>query len=133
MGTGVSEALTQGEIKSLKGDEQLIAVPSGQPVRLQDVIWNVPGVEGLTLRFRFIAPQIAEQGGSIDYDTAAADMQHLCESYVLPRLAQFGPAPAQIVISFSDQEVPFGETAPEATQFFEAYSYEDGVCISEFF
>ncbi|MGB8814706.1 MAG: DUF6497 family protein [Paracoccaceae bacterium] len=115
------------------GDETLIAVPSGQPVTLQDVIWNAPGPEGLTLRFRFIAPQIAKDAGAIDFDTAVADMRALCDSYALPRISDLGPVPAQIIISFSDVPVAFGEAVPEATQFFEAFSVQDGVCIWEIF
>ncbi len=117
----------------LVGDGERIAVPSGQPVTLQDVIWNEAGPQGLTLRFRFIAPQIARAGGNVDFDTAAADMQALCEGFALPRLAEFGPAPAQVVISLADVAVPFGEAAPEATQFFEAFSIRDGACIWEIY
>jgi hypothetical protein len=115
------------------GDGGQIAVPSGQPITLQDVIWNVPGPEGLTLRFRFIAPQIARDGGNVDYDAASGDMLHLCQFYALPQLGNFGPMPSQIVISLSDRAVPFGQAAPEATQFFEAFGIENGTCIWEMF
>lgn len=118
--------------QALAGDGAPIPVPSGQPVTLQEVIWNAPGPGGLTLRFRFIAPQIAP-GGGIDFETAAADMLALCLSYALPRLADLGPAPAQIIISLADVAVPFGVAAPEATQFFEAYSVQDGTCQWEMF
>ena len=114
-------------------EDVLIPVPSGQPVTLQDVIWNAPGPEGLTLRFRFVAPQIARNGGDITTEAAQADMLHLCQTYALPRIAEFGPEPAQIVISMADISVPFGDTAPEVTQFFEAYSVQDGICIWEVF
>ncbi|NEX45608.1 acetolactate synthase [Rhodobacter sp. ETT8] len=111
----------------------MIAVPSGQPVALQDVIWNVPGPEGLAVRFRFVAPQIAREGGTIPYEVAAEDILHLCQTYALPRLAEFGPQPTQIIISMSDQPVPFGESAPQATQFFEAFTPQDDLCIWEIF
>ncbi len=111
------------------GDDTLVPVPSGQQVVLQDVIWNVPGPDGLVLRFRFVAPDIARNGGSVDFETASADMMALCESYALPRLTQFGPAPGQVIISLSDVAVPFGQSAPEATQFFEAFSIVDGTCV----
>lgn len=104
-----------------------IALPSGQSVVLQDVVWNVPGPEGLTSRFRFIAPAIAD--GAVDFETATADMLWLCENYALPRIAVPGPMPAQIVISLSDIAIPFGESNPEATQFFEAYAIEDDACV----
>ncbi|EEW25137.1 DUF6497 family protein [Rhodobacter ferrooxidans] len=122
----------EGEVL-LVGSAQPIAVPSGQLVTLQDVILNAPGTAGTTLRFRFLAPQIARNGGSIPPGTATEDMRVLCESFALPWLADLGPLPEQIVISLSDTAVPFGETAPEATQFFEAFSLRDGVCIWEAF
>ncbi|MFN4130269.1 MAG: DUF6497 family protein, partial [Paracoccaceae bacterium] len=117
----------------IAGDETLIPVPSGQPVVLQDVIWNVPGPEGLAVRFRFVAPQIARDTGTILYETAAEDIVHLCQTYALPRLTEFGPQPTQIIISLSDQPVPFGETVPQATQFFEAFTHQDGLCIWEIY
>lgn len=117
----------------LTGDETLIPVPSGQPVALQDVIWNVPGPDGLAVRFRFVAPQIARDSGSVPYEVAAEDILHLCQTYALPRLTEFGPQPTQIIISMSDQPVPFGETVPQATQFFEAFTHQDGICIWEIF
>lgn len=114
--------------------QDLVPVPSGQPVTLQDVVWNEPGPAGLTARFRFIAPEIAQDGGSIDFDTAVADMDHLCNTYALPRLDTItGPRPAQVVISLSDIPVRFGEMTPEATQFFEAYAIVDGACVWEAF
>lgn len=112
----------------------LIEVPSGQPVSLLDVIWNQPGPAGLTARFRFLAPEIAAEGGSIDFDTAAADMDHLCVTYALPRIETItGPRPAQVIISLADRPVEFGVSTPEATQFFESYAVEGDACLWEAF
>lgn len=121
------------DLTPAEGEGALIAVPSGQPVTLMDVIWNEQGPAGLTFRFRFLAPLIAREGGTIGYELAAEDMMHLCQTYALPRVPNTGPQPAQIVVSLSDRPVPFGQTAPEATQFFEAYSLENGICIWEMF
>jgi hypothetical protein len=110
-----------------------ITAPSGQVVTLQEVIWNAPGPGGLTTRFRFVAPAIAETGGTVDTETALADMLWLCQTYALPRIAQPGPMPSQIVISLAATPVPFGEARPEVTQLFEAYSLQDGQCIWEAF
>ncbi len=107
-----------------------IAVPSGQVVTLQDVVGNVPGPNGLTVRFRFLAPGI---GNAVTLEAAQTDMEALCNSYALSRVAEFGPTPSQIVISLSDVAVPFGEAAPEATQYFEAYSIQDNICIWDVF
>ncbi|MBP9952734.1 MAG: DUF6497 family protein [Cypionkella sp.] len=110
-----------------------IIVPSGQEVTLLDVVMDAPGPEGLTARFRFVAPAIAREGGSVDFEAASADMLALCQNYVLPRLANTGPVPAQVVVSLADRAVPFGDSDPAATQFFEAYRVENGNCIWEAF
>ncbi|MFN3643285.1 MAG: DUF6497 family protein [Gemmobacter sp.] len=108
---------------------EVVPVPSGQVVTLQDVIWNEPGDAGLTMRFRFVAPAIARNGGTVSFETAEGDMQFLCDTYALPRARTVtGPEPAQIVISLSDVPVAFGEAAPEATQFFEAYTPDGDTC-----
>ena len=110
---------------------EAVPVPSGQVVTLQDVISDVAGPEGLTLRFRFIAPAIG--AGDVAADAASADMQHLCDSYALPRVSDFGPVPSQIVISLSAAPVAFGASAPDVVQFFESYSIDGGKCRWEMF
>ena len=117
----------------IAGEDAVVAVPSGQDVRLLEVVLNAPGPDGVAARFRFVAPAIAKDGGEIDFETASADMAHLCQTYALPKLAELGPVPTQIIISFSDRAVPFGQAAPEATQFFEAYRIEGDACIWEAF
>jgi hypothetical protein len=109
-----------------------IAVPSGQEVRWIDSITDTGGPEGLTLRFRFLAPQI---GGPdpIGPEVALEDMAALCESFALQHLPTLGPQPAQVVISLSDRVVLFGEADDAAVQYFEAYSVADGVCNWEMF
>ena len=117
----------------LPGDGLEVTAPSGQVVTLQDVIWNEPGPEGLTMRFRFVAPAIARDGGTVDFETASADMMALCQGFAMPRLPEVGPVPSQVIVSLSDRPVPFGEAAPDATQFFEAYSIVDGQCVWEIY
>lgn len=120
------------ELRITPGDGLVVDVPSGQSVTLLDVVWNVPGPDGLTTRFRFLTPAIAP-GGGVDFDTASADMQHLCDAFALPRVKDNVPAPSQIVVSFSDRPLPFGASDPEVTQFFEAYRIEGGACEWEMF
>ena len=112
------------------GNGAVVPVPSGQTVTLQEVIWNVPGPEGMTTRFRFLAPDVA---GAVDFDTAEADMIALCESYAVPRLTEFGPQPEQVVISLSASAIAFGDPAPDVVQFFESYRIEDGKCLWEMY
>jgi hypothetical protein len=111
----------------------LVEVPSGQPVHFLEVVRDARGTAGLTFRFRFVAPEIARAEGSVDFETAAADMDHLCNSFALDRIADIGPKPAQIVISLADSATAFGDLTPEVTKFFEAYRVEDGACIWEGF
>lgn len=115
------------------GQGETVTVPSGQEITLMDVIWNVPGPEGMATRFRFLAPGIARAGGSVGFDQAQADMLDLCQNFALPRVAGSLTRPAQIIISLSDRAVPFGQSDAEATQFFEAYTLEDDACIWEVF
>ncbi len=113
--------------------DEVIEVPSGQKVTLLDVITNVPGPAGLAARFRFLALGIARNGGTVTAEVAGTDMDWLCQHYALGRIANAGPQPAQIIISMADTDVPFGESQPEATQFFNAYSVKDGLCVWQLF
>lgn len=119
------------------GEALAIAVPSGQVVTLQETIWNAPGPEGLVTRFRFLAPAInpetAVDSAVIGFDAAAADLAWLCQNYALDRVVQTGAVPAQIILSFEDRPLPFGEAAPDAVQYFEAFRVENGSCIWEVF
>lgn len=116
----------------VSGDGIVVPVPSGQEVTLQDVIWNVPGPDGMAARFRFIAPAIGP-GGAMDFEAVSADMQNLCDTFALPRVSDNTPVPQQIIISLSDRPLAFGQSAPEAVQFFESYRIEDGSCVWEMF
>jgi len=112
----------------------LIPVPSGQKVTLMETIWNERGPNGLAIRFRFLAPAITKGTGTITSDQAEADMMALCRDYALKRIGDStGPTPAQIIISLSDRPVPFGETHPEATQFFDSFDLTDGDCFWSLF
>ena len=101
-----------------------IAVPSGRDVRLIDVVTNAPGNAGAAARFRFLAPGLSEA----DLAASADDMQALCDSYALPRVAGMVPEPQQIIISLAGEAVPFGQPAPDVVQFFEIYRVEAGAC-----
>ncbi len=110
-----------------------VPVPSGQAVTYLDTVHDAPGPEGLAIRFRFLAPAIARDGGTVTAEQASGDMLALCRGFALPRIAVTGPQPSQIIVSLSDRPVPFGQADPEATQFFEAYSIRDGDCVADFF
>lgn len=109
-----------------------IPVPSGQPIEFFEVIWEAEGDLNI-YRFRYIAPEIARNGGRIDFDLAEVDIKHLCETSALPALIEQGRSADKIIVSISDRQVEFGTTAPDATQFFEVYAPDDSACIWEGF
>lgn len=107
-------------------------VPSGQNVTLTEVLLDeAPGE--LWARFRFVAPEITRKTGSVSYDLAGPDMDHLCDALALPYLASHAIAPARVVISLMDRPVIFGAQDPAATQFFETYRPQGARCIWEEF
>lgn len=107
-------------------------VPSGQAVSLHEVLVD-DTASGNWLRFRFLAPQISRDSDGLNYETAAADMIHLCDALALPYIDQYALTGEVIVISLSDRETEFGQPDPDATQFFEAFRVKDGTCIWEDF
>jgi hypothetical protein len=131
--TGQPWQVQAGGGRSVPGDGTAIELPSGQSVTLVETIWNTPGPQGLVTRFRFLAPEINPETGSVDFETAAGDIEWLCQNFALPRVTDEGPMPSQIIISMEDRPVPFGEADPEAVQYFEAFRVENGACIWEVF
>lgn len=118
-GAGLVLALAGGPLAA-----ETITAPSGQSFILQEILTDSsPDV----VRLRFIAPAIARDGGAADADTTLADMAALCDNFALPQLTD-KPLPAEIIISAADRELEFGATAPEATQYFAAFTIRDGVC-----
>ncbi|WP_189799373.1 DUF6497 family protein [Tateyamaria sp. syn59] len=95
-------------------------VPSGQQVTLSEVLVDEVGAERW-LRFRFLAPDIARDGGTVSYAEAEQDFQSLCDDFALSYIASFELSADVVVISFMDRPVPFGTPDPDATQFFEAF------------
>ncbi|MCX7564816.1 DUF6497 family protein [Sulfitobacter sp. F26169L] len=103
-------------------------VPSGQKIVLHEVL--IDDQDTVTyLRFRFLAPQIAAGDGQVTYDVAGQDMMHLCENLALPYVAEYALNGDRIVISFMDRITEFGQPDPDATQYFESFRPENGVCI----
>jgi hypothetical protein len=111
------------------GADADIVVPSGQPITFVEVVRDAQGPEGLTYRFRFLAPQIAREGGQVTAEQALEDMAQICDSFALPRVTSALPEVQQIVISLSNRPIEFGQTDPEATQYFEAFSPGGDACI----
>ena len=110
-----------------------IRLPSGGEVTFHEVVWGEPGPAGLTIRFRFIDPVLANKVNDMDFVDMETDTAFLCESFALDRISNTGPQPQQIIISIADRETEFGEPDPDATQIFEAYSFDGAACAWEGF
>ncbi|WP_298861122.1 DUF6497 family protein [uncultured Sulfitobacter sp.] len=103
-------------------------VPSGQEAMLHEVL--VDAQESTTyLRFRYLTPQIAVGAGQINFEVAGLDMLHLCQTFALSYINQYGLEGDKIVISFMDRITEFGVPDPDATQYFESFRPENGVCM----
>jgi len=110
-----------------------VVVPSGQSIELIERLVDSDGPKGLTWRYRFLAPQVARDTGTVLAETAFMDMEALCERVVAPEVTASSQPPVQVVVSLMDRIVPFGEMAPDATQFFDAYRIVDKKCLWEGF
>jgi len=110
-----------------------VQVPSGQAITFVDVITDAPGTAGVTWRYRFLAPAIARDTGTISAEVAATDIDTICANFVIPDLRHLGTVPDQVIVSLSDRTIEFGTPTPEATQLFEAYRIDGDTCIWEGF
>ena len=108
--------------------DKTLPVPSGQPVHLNSVLLDDNPGE-LWVRFRFVAPKIGSTAGQVGFDVAAVDMEHLCQTLAVPYVARHNLTPARVVISLSDRPLDFGQSAPDAMQFFEAYRLDASGCV----
>ena len=103
---------------------QDLAVPSGEPVELYDVLVDEDG----TTRWRFLAPGVR----GLDANAVLADMQALCDGFVIPSMDSIEEG-ERVIVSLMDRPVEFGKITPEARQHFEAYRLESGACVWEIF
>ena len=110
---------------------ELPSLPSGLAPQLLEAFVEVkPDGEMTYARFRFVVPEIGQEGAP-NYDVLAQDFSVLCTHYALPQLSEQPEPIDRIVVSYSDRAVEFGQSDPEATQFFELFSLKDGACIWE--
>ena len=130
MTDSLTQAQAQGRV-TLPGSDAAFVVPSGQAVTLHEVIVDQPTEDIAIYRFRFLTPAIARNGGTMDFETSIGDMKQLCDSYAVAQIMPPMPEATQVIIAFADMALPFGETNPDATQFFMAFKIEDGVCVLE--
>lgn len=117
----------------MSGAAQAQAVPSGQPVVLWQVLWERVEGQGTQAILRFIAPEVARDGGSVGFEAAQGDLDWLCETHGLPVASLPYARSDSIVVTLMDRAVPRGVTDPDVTQYFGLYRVEDAECVAEDF
>lgn len=126
---GVVLLATASSAAVAEEDFAIPALPSGLQVEILEQFLDIkPDGELTYARFRFLAPDLAGEGAP-DFEARLADMDVLCRDYALPHINVTPEKVDRIVISFTDRPTEFGVANPEATQFFESYSIENGACI----
>ena len=110
-------------------DIQLVGGDLASP---HDILWETDDIHR-TLVVRFVVAAIARDGGGVDYDAAGPDMDRVCTDIAVPVILNTESKIDRILVVFMDQPVPRGQPMPEATQFINVYSLENGRCIWEDF
>ena len=105
-------------------------MPSGSPVELFEVLIDDVAGEAW-LRFRFLAPALANDMGASSFQQVQEDLEHLCGMVALPYMSQFDLQADVVVITLMDRAVPFGATDTEATQVIEAFRVSPDGCVWE--
>lgn len=103
-------------------------LPSGQALVLWEIVWERVEASGTQAVLRFIAPDIAREGGAVDVDAAFADMDWLCETHAVPIAGLPASQADTVVVTLMDRPVPRGITDAAATQYFGIYAIVDGKC-----
>ncbi len=124
-GSGLAGAASTEDVETYP------AVPSGYEYYLQEMLFETRQDNSQVARFRFVMPLIGHEG--VTFDEVEFDFLFLCETQALKALENDPKNVDQVIISLSDRETDFGSTTSVATQFFEAYSIENGSCIWEGF
>ena len=105
-------------------------LPSGQTAELFEVLTDQVG-DDAWLRFRFHAPSISREHGTVSSAEAEADFEHLCTNIALPYMAHHQLKTDVVSIALLDQPAPFGATDESVTQFVDAFRVSTGACVWE--
>lgn len=101
--------------------QQLPKVPSGQKLRLQEVV--APPDHGNLVYIGIVAPRLKR----MKQDQIDGDMDFLCENFG-KALAQKAGRP-EVSIRLSQKPIAYGDTAPNIAQFLNFYDVSAGSCV----
>lgn len=124
---GLAAPVAQAAVEDAAFDA--LELPTGQELELREIVRDH---EAGLVRLRIVAPRIAaEAEDRIDPDGALEDMKVICDEYGLELMRREGVE--RLVISMSAEPLEFGATAPDVTQYFEAFRAGRAVCLWEEF
>ncbi len=86
------------------------------------------GAEERWLVMRYLAPEIAREGGSLGYEDVAMEMDALCNGQALATAKAHESPIDQIIIALMDRVVERGQPDPAATQFIASYVVTEAGC-----
>lgn len=108
-----------------------MTVPSGQTIRAHQILWeDHEDINERWVVLRFIAPRIDRTTGDLGFDDIEPDLSALCETVGLPVVAATGGADV-VLVNLMSRAVARGKTAPDVTQFGNAFKVTDGACVWE--
>ncbi len=110
--------------------EETPVVPSGNDLQLQEILYETRADSSRVARFRYVMPLIRQ---GVEFAELEQDFFHLCIGVAVPYLAIEGETVDQVIISMADRETDFGVLSTLGTQYFEAFSVQNGTCIWEGF
>ncbi len=105
---------------------QAVLPASGLAVERLDAAVEVQLDGAVWLILRYLSPDLA--GGGVSYSAAAPDLELLCRTEGLARVADMGVEVASVVVILLDRPVTRGEPAPDATQYIGAFTIDGEVC-----
>ena len=127
-------AITYSVLVALAGQASASDTPpSGMKAELHETIFEPVGVTASTakvLRLRYVAAEVADKE-AFGFNQIEADFVWLCTRDGLEFVTSSAPMIEQIIVSISSEIVPFGETAPNVVQYFDAFKLESQTCIWE--
>lgn len=110
---------------------QEMRLPSGLSAERAEILTETqPGGE-IWLILRVVAPRLAERPRSAV--ETAADTAALCETWGIEAAEAATDTPDQIVVQMMSELVERGQPAPDVTQVFAGYRFQNGRCIWEDF
>ncbi|WP_435138412.1 DUF6497 family protein [Pseudopelagicola sp. nBUS_19] len=124
LGGAFTGAVTAGVL------EETPAVPSGNEIYLQEILFETRNDQSRVVRLRYVMPMIRH---GLEFHEIEEDFLHLCAGVAVPYLAKENEKVDQVIISMGDRETEFGVLATLATQYFEAFSVKNNTCIWEGF